>query len=588
MVHTSGDVPAGSNPSLPPWAPGVSSPVPSHANPAGLSHPSSFGSGPHVPSESLPLSSSHSSLDIPPHLSSANPSTPVSGRSTLDHSLPSSFSNSGHDSLDHTATTCLFARDLDELPRELLAPPTRESGRDTPAPPPGPPINSSSAVPPVPLVIPPPVNSSSLTSSFPGVPPTLSFSSTSSLPTVTHIPILKDDPELWSKYLLWWKTDSYVAHVLSAHLSSSILAFLPDHNDSTTGLPHTLRAVLNAIKQFCNVNNTAAASLLKEALFSRTCGPWPTAISTYCEAWCSDIGTLRTIGYRFDWSDTIFSFLSQLPPSLIHVRDVLWDSLAFHTDLDSLSLDWVISYTLQSAARNASFNMRCGRMNPNRAYRKCSDPSCSCSSVNGSDRCATHGGAVSNNRTMDNSQSSKPCQPSLPQANVASVTVPSSTCIDSPDVALDPVILDDDVGSVDSCSPTPVPTSFANEKSLLDLYLVCPPESVPALACAGHVLEDVRNDDVDNFTSILACFNIILDSGANRHLFRDCSLFFSFDPETSLSIRTTNCGEFKTLGSGKIRIRVALLDSVAKFATIVLCDCHYAPDLPLDLLHQIQ
>ncbi|THU82102.1 hypothetical protein K435DRAFT_872655 [Dendrothele bispora CBS 962.96] len=102
MVHTSGDVPAGSNPSLPPWAPGVSSPVPSHANPAGLSHPSSFGSGPHVPSESLPLSSSHSSLDVPPHLSSANPSTPVSGRSTLDHSLPSSFSNSGHDSLDHT------------------------------------------------------------------------------------------------------------------------------------------------------------------------------------------------------------------------------------------------------------------------------------------------------------------------------------------------------------------------------------------------------------------------------------------------------------------------------------------------------
>ncbi|THU95427.1 hypothetical protein K435DRAFT_798142 [Dendrothele bispora CBS 962.96] len=261
-------------------------------------------------------------------------------------------------------------------------------------------------------------------------------------------------------------------------------------------LPYWLSSLITTtlllVSLFCNVNNTAAASLLKESLFSRTCGPLPTAISTYCEAWCLDIGTLRTMGYRFDWSDTIFSFLSQLPPSLLRVRDTLWDSLAFRTDLDSLSLDWVISYTLQSAARNASFDMRRGRTNPVRAYRKCSDPSCSRSSVNGSDRCASHGGAIANNRTMDNSQSSKPRQPSLPQANVASVPVSSSTCIDSSDVASDPVILDDDVGSVDSCSPTPVPTTFANEKSLLDLYLTCPPpsESVPALACAGHVLED--------------------------------------------------------------------------------------------------
>ncbi|THU91673.1 hypothetical protein K435DRAFT_863179, partial [Dendrothele bispora CBS 962.96] len=535
MVHTPGNVPAGSHPSLQPWALGVSSPVPSRANPAGLSHQSSFGSGPHVPSESLPLSpshsssSSHSSLDVPPHLSSVHPSTPVSGRSALDRSVPSSFLDSGLDSSDRTVRPNSHVSPpisvLRPSPFPDITPsrsrsvpsniPPRMNRRSfaqpfstfiPPAPPLNPPViplnvNPSSAPPPVPPIIPPPVLSSTINSSFPSVLPTLSFSSTSSLPTVTHIPILKgadnwpiwydsvwstltslhliphvcdpppagvpitffnspsyppapppaDDQDLCSKYLLWWKTDSHAAHVLSSRLSPSILAFLPDHIDSTTGLPRTSRAVLMAIKQFCNVNNAASASLLKEALFSRTCGPSPTAISTYCEAWRSDVGTLRTMGYRFDWSDAIFSFLSQLPPSLLRVRDLLWDSVALRTDLDSLSLDWVISYTLQSAARNATFDVRRNRVNLGRAYRKCSDPSCSRSSVNGSDRCATHGGATPNTRTMDHSQSSKPRLPSSSQANIAAASaVPLSACDSSSDVVSDPVIMDDDIGTVDS------------------------------------------------------------------------------------------------------------------------------------------
>ncbi|THV02318.1 hypothetical protein K435DRAFT_614921, partial [Dendrothele bispora CBS 962.96] len=121
------------------------------------------------------------------------------------------------------------------------------------------------------------------------------------------------DPDLWSKYLAWWKTDSHAAHVLTARLSPSILACLPEHNDSATGLPRTSRAVLAAVKQFCNVNSVAAASVLKETLFARSCGTSHSAINSFCEAWRSDVGALRTMGYHFDWSDFIFSFLSQLP-----------------------------------------------------------------------------------------------------------------------------------------------------------------------------------------------------------------------------------------------------------------------------------
>ncbi|THU86680.1 hypothetical protein K435DRAFT_593140, partial [Dendrothele bispora CBS 962.96] len=121
------------------------------------------------------------------------------------------------------------------------------------------------------------------------------------------------DPDLCSKYFLWWKADSFASHILTARLSPSVLSFLPAHNDPLTGLPRTSRAVLAAIKQFCNVNSAASASVLKENLFARSCGNSTNAINSYCESWRSDVGALRSMDFHFDWSDAIFSFLSQLP-----------------------------------------------------------------------------------------------------------------------------------------------------------------------------------------------------------------------------------------------------------------------------------
>ncbi|THU82405.1 hypothetical protein K435DRAFT_558752, partial [Dendrothele bispora CBS 962.96] len=121
------------------------------------------------------------------------------------------------------------------------------------------------------------------------------------------------DSQSWSLYLTWWREDAFAAHVLTARLTQNILAFLPDHHDRLTGLPRTSRAILSAIKKFCNMDNPANASALKEALFARTCGISPTSISSFCEAWRSDIGSLRSMGYSFDWPDAIISFLAQLP-----------------------------------------------------------------------------------------------------------------------------------------------------------------------------------------------------------------------------------------------------------------------------------
>ncbi|THU83579.1 hypothetical protein K435DRAFT_689311, partial [Dendrothele bispora CBS 962.96] len=108
-------------------------------------------------------------------------------------------------------------------------------------------------------------------------------------PPVTPDP---SDSDLCSKYFLWWKADSFASHILTACLSPSVLSFLPAHNDSLTGLPRTSRAVLAAIKQFCNVNSAASLSVLKETLFAQTCSTSTNAVNSYCESWRSDVGAL--------------------------------------------------------------------------------------------------------------------------------------------------------------------------------------------------------------------------------------------------------------------------------------------------------
>ncbi|THU91389.1 hypothetical protein K435DRAFT_612444, partial [Dendrothele bispora CBS 962.96] len=121
------------------------------------------------------------------------------------------------------------------------------------------------------------------------------------------------DSSEWSTYHLWWKEDAFAAYVLTSRLSQSIHAFLPDHNDRLTGLPRSSRSVLAAIRKFCNMDCPANASALKETLFSRTCGSSPSSINSFCEAWRSDVGSLRSMGYSLDWPDAIVSFLAQLP-----------------------------------------------------------------------------------------------------------------------------------------------------------------------------------------------------------------------------------------------------------------------------------
>jgi hypothetical protein len=53
------------------------------------------------------------------------------------------------------------------------------------------------------------------------------------------------------------------------------------------------------------------------------------------------------------------------------------------------------------------------------------------------------------------------------------------------------------------------------------------------------------------FSSMLALFNGLLDSGCTNHIIRDQSLFYNYVPK-AISIGTANCGTLEALGTGDV------------------------------------
>jgi hypothetical protein len=83
------------------------------------------------------------------------------------------------------------------------------------------------------------------------------------------------------------------------------------------------------------------------------------------------------------------------------------------------------------------------------------------------------------------------------------------------------------------------------------------------------------------FATFQRWYNSILDSGCTSHIFRDHSIFWTYDPEWAVSVQTTNCGTLHTLVHGNVKFRVQCgLSSVV----VTLCDCLHAPDVPLNLI----
>ncbi|THU99850.1 hypothetical protein K435DRAFT_855341 [Dendrothele bispora CBS 962.96] len=276
----SGSYPAGFASSQPPWSrgqsplsiPSGSVPAPRNsAGPTAFHTSTSHGSVPSVhPSSSHDTLIDHSSNsfvpDVPPHVQVPS-NSPV------------------HVSPDVDRTVRPPSRSVSRTPIPVPVFPLRPSPiPHTPVQPrnasnPATNFNTFSVPPPPPVSL----NQSFVhpSSSLPNFSASPSVSLPNSLPTVSHIPILKGpdnwalwydsvwstlaalhliphvceappqgvpftifntpsyppvsphvaDSQSWSLYLTWWREDVFAAHVLTARLTQNILAFLPDHHD---------------------------------------------------------------------------------------------------------------------------------------------------------------------------------------------------------------------------------------------------------------------------------------------------------------------------------------------------------------------
>ncbi|THU84627.1 hypothetical protein K435DRAFT_806558 [Dendrothele bispora CBS 962.96] len=373
---------------------------------------------------------------------------------------------------------------------------------------------------------------------------------------------------------LWWASDSIACHVLVARLAQDILPFLPTHHDPATGLPRTARSVYHALRRFCNVGSVAHAAELKTKLWTRSCSS--SGVVEFCHAWRSGVGSLIQMQFVFMWSEAVIAFISNLPSSSIFdaVRTTGFSLVNSGVALDHQSFNHMVDLAL-NAVSNQSVMAIHRSMSSSTASRPAASKSCTntaCPNPFGHtiDHCWAPGGGNEGGR--DKGRSLKPASRSGgAHAQVASTSEAVSSGLDE--------VVSDSTSHV-------VPTVDVSESSS-DLYFVSDPSEPSPSAMIGAVLDDWRSDCPDAFAAVISNFNVVLDSGANCHLIRDHSVFFSYDTSRSVSVRTANSSSLRTLACGEVCVRVPTRSPDAHFFTLVLKDCYHAPDLPMDLISEL-
>jgi len=165
----------------------------------------------------------------------------------------------------------------------------------------------------------------------------------------------------------------------------------------------------------------------------------------------------------------------------------------------------------------------------------------------------------------------------------------------APDIMVPSIV--DDTTSVTPTSPvvlsaitsdvTQSVVTFSNEDLIFEHYTVPDFENLAVFSAISIVIDIDNGLDVAAPLTPLAFFgstypyNSILDSGCTHHLFRDRSVFWTYNPSLATPVKTANCGFLSTLARGSVRFRITSGDRSAVF---ILRDCLHAPDAPLNLL----
>jgi hypothetical protein len=98
---------------------------------------------------------------------------------------------------------------------------------------------------------------------------------------------------------------------------------------------------------------------------------------------------------------------------------------------------------------------------------------------------------------------------------------------------------------------------------------------------SSPLLDFIADEGPVAFAAFQQRYNTILDSGCTNHIFRDRSVFWTYDPDRAVSVQTANCGTLRTLARGDVKFRA---HCGSHSIIISLRDCLHAPDVPLNLL----
>ena len=79
----------------------------------------------------------------------------------------------------------------------------------------------------------------------------------------------------------------------------------------------------------------------------------------------------------------------------------------------------------------------------------------------------------------------------------------------------------------------------------------------------------------------LTTYNAALDSACTNHIFRDRTVFHTYDVNGALPVKTANCGFLNTLAIGDVKIKL-VIEGKTIFWT--LKNCLHAPDVPINLI----
>jgi hypothetical protein len=400
----------------------------------------------------------------------------------------------------------------------------------------------------------------------------------------------------------WWRSDGIAAHILTSRLSASARSQLPVSNPLAGPQRRTAREVFGHLRRLFGGGDYTSSSALKTQLRNLRCGA---RVVEYVTQWCAGVAQLNDSGYPFTLRESLEAFVDHLP-EMDHkpTKDLVYQSLN-RSDLELPSFESILERVITTDThiyRNRPYAAR-SRPHPNTTSASQAPPNMLPAAPSTNTPTTPSNPTVTTSTTSRTSRSAKYCtgckrtghlvfecwhtengQQAADHNRTAQAHVATAEVEDNPDGG----------GTTEAAEPTEDATSIP--------FAACTTHQ-HACTAAAPINNDIHIDwydvgtsqsfafsslsDLLPFESPVSCatitnsFNTILDSGCTNHIIRDRALFWTYNEDQAVPVKTANCGILNTLARGDVKFRVSFGQQQI---ILTLRDCLHAPDAPLNLL----